>query len=124
MSWFNKISQETHFNIPKILYHATYRAFNNSILEKGLIPRYTCIWDDCQYGVYLANNPNLAESFCETSENVPDEYIDDIIIFSVDTSLLDSDKFEPDPHTLLDKNQNLECYIYRGVIPVNTLKIL
>ena len=135
--WLQKINQISN-NIPKILYHATYAAYVDSILEKGLIPRYVCTWEDCQYGVYLAIDADMAQSFPETTDNpnIPDEYTDNIAIFLVNTSQLDKTKFSPDPHYVLDypnlnepekqmqQQKHIVSWIYKDIIPVTAIRLI
>ncbi len=128
MNWLQKLSQ--NIQPPDVLYHATYGAFVGSILQKGLIPRYTCIWDYCEYGVYLASDSHVARSYPETADNVPDEYLDNIVVFSVDVNSLDKNKLETDPNMLEDEpiwgepKGYISTWIYRDTIHPTLLREL
>lgn len=112
---------------PFLLYHATYGAYLASIKQKGLIPRYHCVWKDCQYGIYLASDEEEAISYPETTDNpdIPDEYLDDIIVFEIKTSDLNLSKLSPDPHVIWGENPlDYSTWIYRDSIPYVKLRLL
>lgn len=121
-----KIANRTiKMDIPKLLYHATFGNRVASILEKGLIPRFMPLWDNCQSGVYLADDNYAAESFCEAViDDLPEdteEDIDDIVVFVIDTSKLELPKFECDPHVFLGVGEQNHTWIYRGAIPLSAI---
>ena len=98
-----------------VLYHATYEPFLKSIMANGLGGAGAQQqWEDSKPGyVYLARDPEVAESHAEANEEVPDEYIDNIVVLAVDTSKLDIDNLEDDPNVLDDDS----TLAYKGVIP-------
>lgn len=98
-----------------VLYHATYEPFLKSIMANGLGGAGAQQqWEDSKPGyVYLARDPEVAESHAEANEEVPDEYIDNIVVLAVDTSKLDMDNLEDDPNVLNDDS----TLAYKGVIP-------
>ena len=104
-----------------VLYHATYEPFLNSILANGLGGAGSQQqWEDSKPGhVYLARDPEVAESHAEANEQVPDDYIDNIIVLAIDTSKLDMDKLVDDPNVLDDDS----TLAYKGVIPSNAFTI-
>ena len=57
-----------------VLYHATYGAFVDSIMKNGLGGAGAQQqWEDSKPGyVYLAKDPEVAESHAEANEEVPD----------------------------------------------------
>lgn len=123
MNWLQKISE----GIPRILYHATYRANVESILEQGLIPRYICVWENCENGVYLAKSPDQAEAFPETAdenEDIPEEWLNDIAVFQVDVLHLDKTLLEADPNIIWDTTEKVDCWIYKDQIPPQALSLL
>lgn len=125
MNWMQKIS----INIPSKLYHATYGEYLESIKRKGLIPRYHCTWRDCQWGIYLADDPYEAESYAEVApddnSNIPEEYIDDIVILEIDSARLDQSKLDIDPHVQWNENPlNISTFIYKDSIPFSSISIL
>ena len=105
---------------PRILYHATYRQYVPSIFKKGLIPRFHVVWEDCETGIYLANDPHEAISYAETTDNpnIHLEYLDDIVVFSIDITKLDKSKIAVDPHVQWGENPNgVSTWIYKTTVP-------
>lgn len=109
--------------IPEVLYHATCEPRLDSILRNGLGANVLAKnWDDSKDGVvYLAVDPDIAESYAETSENVPEEYLDSIVILEINTRLLDINKFSIDQNVLDNDGSTIE---YEGVIPPLAIKVL
>jgi hypothetical protein len=115
--------------IPKLLYHATYRALVNDILKDGLkICPNIRNFDWCQKGIYLASSPGIAESFAEVSENenIPEDWIDDIVVLEINTKLLDKNSFVKDPYWNIDvetlDETNLS-FLYKKDIPPPAIKV-
>jgi len=107
---------------PQFLYHATFRPYLKSILATGLGGPGKTNWEDSVSGVvYLATSPEVAESYAETSEMVPEEYLDEIVIIRVDTRLLDEEKISLDKNVLDNAGDTLE---YEGIIPLDAMEIL
>ena len=104
-----------------VLYHATYEPFLNSILANGLGGAGAQQqWEDSKPGyVYLARDPEVAQSHAEANEQVPDDYIDNIVVLAVDSNKLDMDNLEDDPNVLDDDS----TLAYKGVIPSNAFTI-
>ena len=102
-----------------ILYHATYRPLLKSIKAQGLGGSDAqAKWEDSRPGVvYLARDPEVARSYAETSDMVPEEWLDDIVILSIDASRLDPRKLRQD-RNVQDDDSTLE---YHGVIKDFTL---
>lgn len=91
------------------LYHATYIPYWKQIKKLGYIkPGVNKNWDisDSSF-IYLSRDPDDAASFAETAENVPEEYLDQIVVLKIDPKYLDIDK--------LDINHN-QSYPYDGDI--------
>jgi hypothetical protein len=101
------------------LYHATYRPLLKSIKAQGLGGSAAqAKWEDSQPGVvYLARDPEVARSYAETSDMVPEEWLDAIVILAIDASRLDSRKLRQD-RNVQDDDSTLE---YHGVIKDFTL---
>ena len=105
----------------KYLYHATYQKLLNSIKKKGLIPNNkNKNYSDSKDFVYLANDPWVAESYAETSEEVPEDWLDEIVILKVAIKDLDPNLLSKDKN-VQDGNSTFE---YNGIIPWNKLKIV
>lgn len=110
------ILKEIEYNGP--LYHATYKALLPSIKTKGLDTRKAQLaWEDSKPGyIYLAKDPEVAASYAETSEVVPDDWLDEIIILTIDSNKLDPEKLFIDQNVQDNEGDTLE---YRGIIPFN-----
>lgn len=109
-------------DVPPLVYHATYRPLLKQIMELGLVGGKRRNWECSNTGrVYVAKEPEVAESYAETSEFVPADWLDEIIIFEIDTSQLDISKFGPDPNVLDSDGETLQ---YAGTIPVHALRLL
>lgn len=111
--------------IPNKLYHATYNAYLNSIQEKGLqINNAMTNWSDSESAIYLAIDPNIAESFAESAEFIEDDIYDSgIVILEVNTKQLDKNKFDIDPNIIYEDDNEQYSFIYKGSIPNSALKI-
>ena len=102
------------------LYHATYKPLLKKIKEKGLDTRDSKkAWDDSIPGyVYLAKDLEVAASYAESSEIVPDVWLDQIIILTIDVAQLDSNKLFIDQNVQDNEGDTLE---YRGIIPFSSI---
>ena len=96
------------------LYHATYKPLLKSIQANGLGGGGAqAKWTDSKPGVvYLAKDPDVAVSYAETSDEVPEEWLDQIVVLAISTDSLDTSKLKDDEN-VLDDNSTLE---YHGVI--------
>lgn len=105
-----------NIEIPEILYHATYKPLLKKIKEEGLdTTKSKKAWEDSKPGlVYLAKDLEVAASFAEESEMVPESYLDNIIILHIDSSKLDKSKISIDKNVIDNQGDTLE---YEGVIP-------
>ena len=108
------ILKEIVYNKP--LYHATYKPLIPKIKTKGLDTRKAQMaWEDSKPGyVYLAKDPEVAASYAETSDMVPDDWLDEIIILTIDSNKLDPEKLFIDQNVQDNQGDTLE---YRGEIP-------
>ena len=96
------------------LYHATYRPLLDSIKKHGLGATKRQNYADSKQGVvYLARNPDVAMSYAETSEAVPDEWLNQIVVLKINTTQLDPNKLFIDRNVQDNDGTTLE---YRGVI--------
>jgi hypothetical protein len=111
---------EVNLTVPRILYHATYQPLLKSILDSGLgSAKARKNWEGSVPGVVcLADDKDVAESYAEISELVPEAWIDQIVILKVDTVGLDKSLFFVDRN-----NQDENTVEYRGVIPPKHLTI-
>lgn len=104
----------------KYLYHATYTPLIPSIKKSGLNPNISKkSWDFSGHYVYLSPDKDVAESYAETSDNVPEEYLDQIVVFRIKVSSLDTNKLSID-----NNNKARDTYQYTETIPWNLLNIV
>ena len=102
------------------LYHATFKDLLPLIKKNGLGNSPYKNWNDSDNKfVYLASDPYEAESYCEATEEENDYVDSDIIIFEIDTKLLDKSKLHKDKNVIDGET----TFQYEGVIPFNILKI-
>ena len=99
-----------------ILYHATYKPLLKKIQADGLdTTKSKKAWEDSKPGlVYLATDKDIAGSYAESSDVVPDEWLDNIIILHIDTNKLDRSKISVDKNVQDNIGDTLE---YAGIVP-------
>ena len=108
-------------NFDKFLYHATYKPLIKSIKKFGLGGgEYKSNWEDSKNVVYLATDPDIAESYAESSDYVDEDWLDQIILLSVLINDLDLDLLKRDEN-VIDGGDTFE---YHGVIPFDKLKLV
>ena len=114
--FFNENNEDNYY------YHATYKPYLKSIKKEGLNGHNKIKnWDDSKHGiVYLANHPDVARSHAETSDSVPDHYIDHIHIIKIHKKHLDPNKIKSDSNIQGNDGSSIE---YHGSIPPQHLKI-
>ena len=101
-----------------IYYHATFRAYLDSILTRGLGGVQHKNWEFSTGDVCLAPEPCEAESYAETAEDTPAEIWDSgIVVLEVDTSGL---TLQPDPN--LDAGRT-DCRVFSGIISPRRLRV-
>ena len=78
-------------------------------------------WEDSKPGiVYLANDPDVAESYAEAAEEVSDEIYDSgIVVLKIPTKGLELNKLHDDRNVLEDDS---DTYEYHGQIPWSRIK--
>lgn len=111
---------KTDLEVPEFLYHATYLPLMKNIRKLGLGTANIKNWEESQSKVvYLAKDPFVAESYAETSETVPEEWLDQIVILKINTSNMDHKMF------FVDRNNLAKDTIeYHGTIPPSNITIL
>jgi hypothetical protein len=115
--------------IPPVLYHATFNALVPSIQKHGLIPHGTTIrnFDGAEWGVYLSDNESFAGSMVQAgteNEDIPDEWLDEVVICVIDTGKFDTSNLDKDPHVNMSAVEDEELpksYIYKGTIPASAI---
>jgi hypothetical protein len=119
--WEQDVAEGLDQDVPSVLYHATYKPRLKSIQSKGLGSGGRRNWEDSQRGVvYLALDPDVAESYAETSDMVPDEWLDQIVMLKISTAGLDPNKFGIDSNVQDNAGDTIE---YHGVIPVSNISL-
>lgn len=91
------------------LYHATYIPYLKEIKKSGyIIPGKHKNWDiSNEASIYLSRDIDDAASYAENAVNVPEEYLDQIVVLKIDPRYLDINKLD------IDHNQS---YSYDGDI--------
>lgn len=108
------------FNNDQYLYHATYRPLLKSIQDKGLGNTTQSQWTDSQPGVvYLARDSEVARSYAEAAESVPEEWLDQIVLFKINLADLDPKLLHVDRNVQDNTGDTLE---YHAVIPAKLLR--
>lgn len=124
-------------DIPAVLYHATPSCYINSIKKYGLGGKRPNkqFWDyegteyENKFGVFLANDENVAYDFLDSSDSfwdLAEEYESKydkelkIIVFAINTDQLDLSKLS------IDTNNDSEepTYFYEGIIPFSRMKMI
>ena len=101
--------------IEKTFYHATYKPLSSSIKNFGLGgSKKIQAWEDSKINaVYLASDPDEAISYAETSELVPESWLDKIIVLRIPKNKLTPEKLNCDEN-IIDSTMSFE---YHGIIP-------
>ncbi len=104
------------------LYHATYRPLLKSIQKNGLGGSGAqAKYEDSAPGVtYLAVDRDVAISYAETSDMVPDEWLDEIVVLKIPASKLDKSKLHIDRNVQDNEGDTLE---YHGIIPFSLVQL-
>ena len=77
-------------------------------------------WEDSRPDrVYLARDPLIARSYAETSDMVPEEWMDEIIVLHIRVSELIVDNFFPDANVI----DGTDTFEYSGVIPAAAISL-
>jgi hypothetical protein len=107
--------------LPKFLYHATYKPYLKSIKQNGLgAGKLKKNYDDSKTGVtYFATDFDEAVSYAETSDEVDDDYLDEIIVLRVKTADLNLSNLNKDANVIDGET----TYEYYGIVPFNKLKV-
>ena len=69
----------------------------------------------------MARDPDVALSYAESSDMVPDEWLDKIVLLKIDASKLDKSKFFVDQNVQDNVGDTLE---YHGTIPAGTFSLI
>jgi hypothetical protein len=104
----------------KYLYHATYKPLIQKIKVEGLNTLNSKkSWEDSKPGfVYLADDIEIAASYAESSDMVPESWIDNIVVLKIDLSKIDMEKLSIDKNVIDNEGHTFE---YEGVIPPSAI---
>lgn len=105
------------------LYHATYFPLLDSIKENGLGATEQTYWEDSKPGVvYLSTDEDIAISYAEVNENIPEDWLDEIVVLKIKWDNLDPNYLFIDENVQDNDGVTLE---YHKVIPWSNIdKIL
>lgn len=105
--------------VSKNYYHATYKPYLDSILKKGLTKSIAKkSWKGSGNYVYLSINPDVAESYAETTDDVPEEFLDNIVVLKIDGDKLKRNLLQTD-----EKNKSGDTIQYNDDIPPSAIKV-
>jgi predicted kinase len=104
----------------KYFYHATYKPALKHIKKHGLgakIPEKRLAWSFSRANVVcLSRLKEVAESYAETAEEIPNEWLDQIVVLKIPRNLLNLKKLRIDPNVHVELPEEIS-WEYQGVIP-------
>jgi len=105
--------------LPRYFYHATYKELIPSIKKKGLTSTIAKkSWSFSGNYVYLSGDEFAAESYAEIADNVPEEWVDNIVVLEIPSKVLDPNKLDID-----ENNKSRDTWQYAGAIPWKYIRI-
>ena len=106
---------------PSALYHATYKPLIPKIKVEGLGGKSAkANWTDSKKGVtYWAKSSDVAYSYAETCESVPEDWLDQIVVFECKIEDFDLKKLFLDSNVIENDDATFE---YHGTIDFSKLK--
>lgn len=104
------------------LYHATYFPLLDSIKKNGLGATKQTYWEDSKPGVvYLSADEDVATSYAEANENVPEDWLDEIVVLKIKWDSLDPNYLFIDENVQDNDGVTLE---YHKIIPWSNIDIV
>lgn len=113
------------------LYHATYKPYLEEIRKSGSIsPSVHSNWDISDNSlIYLSRDPDDAASFAETSDNIPEDYLDQIVVLKIDPEYLDFKEIDIDHNQYYSYEDSVDVedpstwidFEYEGKIPLKAI---
>lgn len=115
-----------NYEVPSVLYHASYGPLIPSIQKDGLGGNRETYWEDSVRGVvYLALDPEVAFSYAETSDDAWDKFEGEdgleIVIMEIDTTQLNPELFKLDSNVVDNEGDTVE---YHGVVQPAAIKVI
>jgi len=99
------------------LYHATYRPLLNKIKKEGLQGGKRKNYEDSATNkVYLDKTPEGAESYAETSDTIPEEWLDQIVILKIPKNKLNKKLLNVDKNVLQTDDEEAQTFEYSDTI--------
>ena len=106
----------------KKYYHATYKPLLEKIKKQGLLPEKAGKnFDVIEKGIYIDRTKEGAKAFAEINENVPEEWIDDIIVFEFTAKQIKDEFLEYDPNMITSAGQLPQTFIYKNILKVDSI---
>lgn len=103
------------------LFHATYEPLLDDIARDGLGATDRTNWPGSQSGVvYLSERPGEAESFAEIAPDVPEEWLDRIVVLSVSADALSQSKLQEDR---ANRDSQATTFEYQDIVPPELLSV-
>lgn len=122
------------YTVPELLgtdhlYHATYKPYWDEIKRTGRIkPGIHSNWEGLSHdnAVYLSTDYDNAVSYAEIAEDVPEEYLDQLVVLEIDATKLNSNLLHIDENQVYDDYDEVNVedpstwieVQYEGSIPV------
>lgn len=113
------------------LYHATYKPYWEQIKkDRALKPKAHSNWDISENYIYLSRDYDNAFSYAEEAENVPEDYLNQIVVLEIDINKLNIDKLEIDHNQAYGDYDEVDVedpqtwieFQYEGEIPTSYIK--
>lgn len=113
------------------LYHATYKPYWEQIKKDGAIkPKAHSNWDISDNYIYLSRGYDNALSYAVEAENVPEDYLDQIVVLEIDANKLDINLLNIDHNQAYGNYDEVDIedpqtwieLQYEGSIPVHCIK--
>lgn len=112
------------------LYHATFKPYWEAIQEDGFISAGKhCNWQGLSKPtvVCLARDPDVAVSYCEANEEVPEEFLDQIVVLQIEVNKLNLDLLNIDENVFYTYDDDVDPELpatwqefqYEGKIPLS-----
>lgn len=93
----------------KYLYHATYKPYLREIKKSGyILPGVHKNWEISNDVIYLCRHKDNAVDYAETAKDVPEEFLNQIIVLVIDTNKLDLNALDIDHNQVYDYDYNIE----------------
>lgn len=111
----------SYFTDNPVVYHATYGVYIDKIKKEGLkVKSGNKNWDFSNEAIYLSADPYVAIDYCQTSDKVPEKWLDDIYLIAIDSNKLDEAEMDFDSNVI---GALTEFEYYKDINPDAFIKI-